>query len=77
MKQLLLLLFLLPTLLFAQQNLQLNREWGLKYEKEQNNISVKQHKDSIAKKDINSSEDLSCFKPYIVNPEYSLKDKSK
>ena len=77
MKQLLLLLFLLPTLLFAQQNLQLNREWGLKYEKEKNKISGKQHKDSIAKKDINSSEDLSCFKPYIVNPEYSLKDKSK
>ena len=77
MKKQLLLLFLLPTLLFAQQNLQLNREWGLKYEKEKNKISGKQPKDSITKKDINSPEDLSCFKPYIVNPEYSLKDKSK
>ena len=77
MKKQLLLLFLLPTLLFAQQNLQLNREWGLKYEKEKNKISGKQPKDSITKKDINSSEDLSCFKPYIINPEYSLKDKSK
>ena len=75
MEKLLFILFLFPTLLFAQQNRQLNREWELKFEKEKNSIPGKQGKDSVHKKE--ATPDLSCFKPTIVTPSFSAKDKSK
>ncbi len=84
MKKLLLILFLLPTLIFAQQNLQLNREWGLNFDKYNNYIPKnKSGKDTIfISKGERVSEvivepTLSCFKPYMVTPTFSIKDKSK
>ncbi len=92
------ILFFLPTILFAQQNLPLNREWGLGYEKEVNKIHPKMPKsleDKITKskdstfvvdgktykvgfpRQKDTIEDLSNFKPYIVTPTFSKKDKSK
>lgn len=57
---------------YAQQNLPLNREWGLDFEKENNKISKK---DSLHK----SSDSLSasCFKPYIISIQRTEKNKSK
>lgn len=60
MKKILYILLLFPTLLFAQRNLPLNREWSSNYEKN----------DTIA------SNVFSNFKPHIVKPFYQEKDKS-
>lgn len=72
LKKLLYILFLLPTVLFAQSNLPLNREWGLMNEK-LGGTSVLGI-DSISKTEppaISSGLDfypfLSCFKPYIYS----------
>ncbi len=62
MKKLVLLFFFIPALLIAQQNLPLNREWTLDHEK-------KIQKDS--------SVLLSCFKPYLITPVHSQKDKTR
>lgn len=62
--------------MLAQQNLQLNREWGLKYEKEKNFIPGSKTKDSLQKNKVEIA-DLSCFKPYMVSPEFSIKDKTQ
>jgi hypothetical protein len=62
MKKVLLLFFFIPVLLIAQQNLPLNREWTLAHEK-------KIQQDSMAL--------CSCFKPYIITPVHSQKDKTR
>src|SRR6185295_5478610 len=62
MKNLFLLFLITPLLLFAQQNLPLNRQWGLETEKKFQQDSVK-----IS----------SCFKPYIVKPVQPERDKTK
>jgi hypothetical protein len=62
MKKLVLLFFFIPVLLIAQQNLPLNREWTLAHEK-------KIQQDSMAL--------CSCFKPYIITPVHSQKDKTR
>ena len=59
MKKVVYILFLLPTLLCAQQNLLLNREWGLSFENEKVN---KLKNKCVA--DFNTV-DLACFKPYV------------
>jgi Capsule assembly protein Wzi len=61
-KQTIFLLFLLPTLLFSQSNFQLNREWGLNFEKEKNKIK----NDTTPA----NAQDYSCFKPYIYQREH-------
>jgi hypothetical protein len=66
----LLLLSSLQSLLFAQRNLPLNREWGLSFEKQKNVIAS----DSVQRDFIN---DFSCFKPSIVPQSQQIKDKSK
>ena len=79
MKNLLYILFLLPTLVFAQQNLPLNREWGLGHERQLN--KTKENKaDTLKDGTINLLPvvtQISCFKPYIVTPSFSVKDKSR
>ncbi len=62
MKNLFLLFFFIPAVLFAQQNLPLNRQWTLDDEKKIQEDSVK-----IS----------SCFKPYIVTPVPPQRDKTK
>ena len=85
------MLFLVPASIFAQQNVQMNREWGLEFERQLNLIhsshsSSVNINDTIGKSKINhnsakadsvSDVDLSCFKPYITKPKFSSKDKSK
>ncbi|MBA3705931.1 MAG: hypothetical protein H0W84_08550 [Bacteroidetes bacterium] len=68
MRKILCLLFLFPTLLSAQKNLPLNREWGLKYEGKDS---------SVAKNIINKSneERLSSFMPQIIKPFHKEKEK--
>ncbi len=91
MKKVLYMLFLVPASIFAQQNVQMNREWGLEFERQLNLIhsshsSSVNINDTIGKSKINhnsakadsvSDVDLSCFKPYITKPKFSSKDKSK
>lgn len=82
MKKILYILFVLPTLLFSQSNLPLNRECGLRYDKDAGFFIV----DSI--KEIKTEPpgvatytrvipSLSCFRPYIVPLTHQQKDKSK
>jgi len=89
LKNLLYILLVLPTLLVAQRNLPLNREWGLPYK------SAKKIADSsYIKKETTSPSSMrivvpvvmveaspvffsSPFKPYIVPTTYKVKDKSK
>lgn len=61
MKNLLLLFFFIPAWMLAQQNLPLNREWGLNDEK---------------KIEEDSNQVISCFKPYIHSPIHPQKDKT-
>jgi hypothetical protein len=61
MEKLVLLFFFIPVLLTAQQNLPLNREWSLDHEKNPEQDSGVLH---------------SCFKPYIVSPQHSQKNKT-
>ncbi len=87
LKKLLYILFILPTLLCAQQNLQLNREWGLNVEKF--GMVLEGGKDtSYTYETLGITEVaygfkmteyplLSSFKPYIVPITYQVKDKSK
>ena len=85
------MLILIPASIFAQQNVQMNREWGLEYERKLNFIHSS-HPTSVntndtlgksnishqsAKADSVSDVVLSCFKPYITKPKFSTKDKSK
>ena len=85
------MLILIPASIFAQQNVQMNREWGLEYERKLNFIHSS-HPTSVntndtlgksnishqsAKADSVSDVVLSCFKPYITKPKFSSKDKSK
>ena len=91
MKKVLYMLILIPASIFAQQNVQMNREWGLEYERKLNFIHSS-HPTSVntndtlgksnishqsAKADSVSDVVLSCFKPYITKPKFSTKDKSK
>ncbi|MEI6487623.1 MAG: hypothetical protein WCP52_01605 [Bacteroidota bacterium] len=91
MKKVLYMLILFPASIFAQQNVQMNREWGLEYER-QLNLIHSSHSSSVntndtigksnishqfAKADSVSDVDLSCFKPYITKSKFSSKDKSK
>lgn len=79
LKKNLLLFLLLPTLVFAQQNLPLNREWGLGHERQLNKIK-EDKADTIKDEKINHLPvvtQLSCFKPYIITPSFSVKDKSR
>lgn len=69
MKKLLYILFLFPSILIAQQNLQLNREFGLSSEKIFSKIK---HKDSIFQ-----YTDESSFKPRITAIRIEIRDKSK
>ena len=79
------IVLLFPTLLLAQQNLSLNREWSLSTDKEQvliyniiacfpNDSSIFYRKHKTYQNDI---EVLYCFKPFIVKPLFFEKDKSK
>ncbi len=85
------MLFLVPASIFAQQNVQMNREWGLEFERQLNFIHSS-HPTSVntndtlgksnishqsAKADSVGDVDLSCFKPYITKPKFPSKDKSK
>jgi hypothetical protein len=89
MKKLLYILFVLPTLLSAQQNLPLNREWGLPFTNAENPVD-----NSFTRKDTTNPGSMriepsvvviqasffylsSPFKPYIVHITYQQKDKSK
>ena len=91
MKKVLYMLFLVPASIFAQQNVQMNREWGLEFERQLNFIHSS-HPTSVntndtlgksnishqsAKADSVGDVDLSCFKPYITKPKFPSKDKSK
>jgi hypothetical protein len=84
-KKIIFILLLLPTLLFSQQNLPLNREWGLDTEKYKNYISEnKKEQDTLvlskgqaSEKLVIKPDDLSCFKPYIAAPAFIQKDKSR
>ncbi len=91
MKKVLYMLFLVPASIFAQQNVQMNREWGLEFER-QLNLIHSSHPTSVntndtlgksnishqsAKADSVGDVDLSCFKPYITKPKFPSKDKSK
>lgn len=69
MKKILYILFLLPSLLSAQRNFTLNREWGLSHESVANLLN-KTSEDSI-------HEEWSGFRPYIVSPVQTQKDKSR
>ena len=84
MKKLLYILFLLPTLLLAQQNLPLSREWGLDYDKLKNETPQKfQKSDTVTTNRVTvvnikyTIEDKPCFKPYIVPSIHKEQDKSK
>jgi hypothetical protein len=68
-KQTLSIVFLLPSLLFAQSNFQLNREWGLNFEKEKNKIQ----NDTTPQ----NAHDYSSFKPYIYQREHIDKSNPK
>ena len=70
--------------LLAQQNLLLNREWGLSYEKGKNAMEQKFKKsDTTYGAGVNFVKinyvvvDKSCFRPYICPISYKEKDKSK
>ncbi len=62
--------FFYMNILSAQQNLPLNREWGLRYEK---NKTSKLRNTCLASF---NTTDLSCFKPLIVNPKHVDKNDS-
>lgn len=82
MKKLLYILFILPTLSSAQQNLQLNREWGLPYKpgkhaKNDSTIKIVTPKcDGCVYTEPEFGME-SPFKPSIVPITYQIKDKSK
>ncbi len=65
---------LFQTVINAQQNFPLNREWGLVFEKNNAFIPQKISKDSSSN---NTLPNYTCFKPYIVSPEHQIVDKSK
>lgn len=67
----------MPTLLFAQQNLPLNREWGLQYEKGKNVIPKVDTGIVIAILRPSVYPDPSCFKPYILPLQDPDKGKSR
>ncbi len=87
MKKLFYILFILFTPLiwrgaeiFSQQNLPLNREWGLSHEKFYSfikEIKDSSFEDKFAYTIITHVSTASCFKPYIVSPTRQKKDKSK
>jgi hypothetical protein len=79
LKKLVCILFLFPALLVAQQNLPLNREWSLSYEKKVNRINeIPDTNDRVSgKAKTTNYEGFSAFKPYIVHPVIQKKDKSK
>jgi hypothetical protein len=79
-KKFFLILFMLPMLFFGQQNMQLNREWNLSFEKQNNTIIS--GSDSLDGKFINrdgipAPVSQSCFRPYIVAYTQGEKDKSR
>lgn len=82
LKKLPYILFLLPTVLFAQSNLPLNREWGLNYEKYNNRFlgcnkgeeMTDSHK--WISKELKHVYDNSCFKPYIYQAKTIYKNDS-
>jgi hypothetical protein len=65
---------LLQTVIIAQQNYPLNREWGLTFDKSNAVIAQKISKDSSSN---NTLLNYTCFKPFIVSPEHQVIDKSK
>jgi hypothetical protein len=65
---------LLQTVIIAQQNYPLNREWGLTFDKSNAVIPQKISKDSSSN---NTLLNYTCFKPFIVSPEHQVIDKSK
>jgi hypothetical protein len=87
LKKYLAIFLLLPTLLLAQRNLPLNREWSLRIEQAKNRIK----NDTTSRESLfdtgnpersyfivyGDSTDLSSFKPYIVPSEHINKDKSR
>ena len=75
LKKKLYIIFLLPTLAFAQRNLPLNREWGL--EKDKYFSIIHEKKDSLIPQTTEKSEPVSCFKPYIFPSSHIAKDKSR
>jgi hypothetical protein len=84
MKNIFCILFLLPSLLFAQQNLPLNREWGLSNEKSFSLIAIVEDTTTSAKNKTekvysaySSSLYSSSFKPTIVPIILQKKDKSR
>ena len=76
-------MFLLPTVLSAQSNLPLNREWGLGFEKaggtliQFSRIDTSIKEPSVLEQWTEFKPVLSAFKPYIVPISYQEKDKSK
>lgn len=84
MKKVFLIFFILPTLLFAQQNIPLNRAWSMNYEKEKNTTEQKFQKNDtsivnnvafVKSKCVFKGQ--SCFKPYILPIQYTIKDTTK
>jgi hypothetical protein len=65
---------LLQTVIIAQQNYPLNREWGLTFDKNNAFIPQKTSKDSSLS---NIHPNYTCFKPFIVSLEHQVIDKSK
>jgi hypothetical protein len=70
-KKILYIFILFPSLLLAQRNFPLNREWGLKFEKQASAVTI----DSTISN--TGSSFVSCFKPYIVPSIQITKDKSR
>jgi len=65
-KKLIYILFLFPTILFAQRNLPLNRQWSLESEKTGNRVS----------KEEGVYSEFSSFKPLIIHPTHIDKNDS-
>lgn len=82
LKKYLVILFLLPTLLFAQRNLPLNREWSLNAEKMAGSTELVVSEIILTEPPADNTglefhPFLSSFKPYIVPSAHIEKDKSK
>ena len=71
--------FILFFVCYSQQNLPLNREWSLNFEKNKNFISRSDKKDTLTSQQNLPKilKDNSCFKPYNSIPYQQEKDKSK
>ncbi|MCW3104854.1 MAG: hypothetical protein JWO09_3294 [Bacteroidetes bacterium] len=82
LKNYLAIFFFLPTLLLAQRNFPLNREWGLNAEKAAGTSELVVSAPTLTEPPAVSTglefqPFLSSFKPYIVSPSHIEKDKSK